>query len=98
MQLYYQYGHRHMLCAVCYVYNDLLSCVCCFLLPRPFLAPTEQLVLTTIRQEASEQQDPGSGATMRARLTDRFDKSEFAQIGLDDLCLESQGACVMRSS
>lgn len=44
------------------------------------LAPTEQLVLTTIRQEASELQDPGqgTGATMRACLTDRFDKSEFA--------------------
>ncbi|CAG5895963.1 unnamed protein product [Menidia menidia] len=42
-----------------------------------FLAPTEQLVLTTIRQEASELQDPGQGAsaTMRARLTDRFDKT-----------------------
>lgn len=39
-------------------------------------------MLTTIRQEASEQQDPG--ATMRARLTDRFDKSEFARIRLDD--------------
>lgn len=50
------------------------------------LAPTEQLVLTTIRQETSELQDPGegAGATMRARLTDRFDKSEFARIRLDD--------------
>lgn len=48
--------------------------------------PTEQLVLTTIRQEASELQDPdlGAGATMRARLTDRFDKSEFARARLDD--------------
>uniref|UniRef100_A0A3Q1C179 Phospholipid-transporting ATPase n=1 Tax=Amphiprion ocellaris TaxID=80972 RepID=A0A3Q1C179_AMPOC len=35
----------------------------------------EQLVLTTIRQEASELQDQGQGATMRARLTDRFDKT-----------------------
>ncbi|XP_039645373.1 phospholipid-transporting ATPase IB isoform X1 [Perca fluviatilis] len=37
----------------------------------------EQLVLTTIRQEASELQDPGegAGATMRACLTDRFDKT-----------------------
>ncbi|KAG7523913.1 phospholipid-transporting ATPase IB isoform X1 [Solea senegalensis] len=36
----------------------------------------EQLVLTTIRQEASDLQDPGQGAsaTMRAHLTDRFDK------------------------
>uniref|UniRef100_A0A3P9JDU2 Phospholipid-transporting ATPase n=1 Tax=Oryzias latipes TaxID=8090 RepID=A0A3P9JDU2_ORYLA len=36
----------------------------------------EQLVLSTIRQEASQLQDPGqgAGATMRARLTDRFDK------------------------
>lgn len=53
------------------------------------LAPTEQLVLTTIRQETSEQQDPGlgTGATMRARLTDRFDKSEFARIRLDDTLL-----------
>ncbi|XP_051267516.1 phospholipid-transporting ATPase IB isoform X2 [Dicentrarchus labrax] len=36
----------------------------------------EQLVLTTLRQEASELQDPsqGTGATMRACLTDRFDK------------------------
>ena len=50
------------------------------------LAPTEQLVLTTIRQEASELQDPGqgTGATMRACLAERFDKSEFAQIRLDD--------------
>lgn len=50
------------------------------------LVPTEQLVLTTIRQEASELQDPGQGAsaTMRACLTDRFDKSEFARIRLDD--------------
>lgn len=57
--------------------------------------PTEQLVLSTIRQEASQLQDPGqgAGATMRARLTDRFDKSEFAQIRLDDapiLWAESQ--------
>ncbi|CAB1423864.1 unnamed protein product [Pleuronectes platessa] len=39
----------------------------------------EQLVLTTIRQEASELQDPGqgAGADMCARLTDRLDKSEF---------------------
>ncbi|XP_015257401.1 PREDICTED: phospholipid-transporting ATPase IB-like isoform X3 [Cyprinodon variegatus] len=37
----------------------------------------EQLVLTAIRQEASELQDPGQGAsaTMRARLADRFDKT-----------------------
>lgn len=43
-------------------------------------------MLTTIRQEASELQDPGegTGATMRACLTDRFDKSEFARIRLDD--------------
>ncbi|XP_013770647.1 phospholipid-transporting ATPase IB [Pundamilia nyererei] len=36
----------------------------------------EQLVLTTIRQESPELQDPGqgAGATMRARLADRFDK------------------------
>lgn len=44
------------------------------------LAPPEQLVLATIRQEASELQDPAQ-ATMRACLTDRFDKSEFAWIG-----------------
>lgn len=43
---------------------------------------TEQLVLTTIRQETSEQQDPDLGSTMCARFTDRFDKSEFAQSGL----------------
>nr|XP_054607155.1 phospholipid-transporting ATPase IB isoform X3 [Nothobranchius furzeri] len=51
-------------------------CVCCFLSLQPRLTPTEQLVLTTIRQEASELQDPGPGAstTMCARLTDRFDK------------------------
>lgn len=51
-----------------------------------FLVPTEQLVLTTIRQEASELQDPGqvADATMRACLTDRFEKSEFARIRLDD--------------
>lgn len=48
------------------------------------LAPTEQLVLTTVRQEASELQDQGAGAAMRARLTDRFDKSEFAQTRLND--------------
>ena len=62
-----------------------------FFLPRP-LVPTEQLVLTAIRQEASELQDPGqgAGATMRARLTDRFDKSEFARIGLDDAQLVSR--------
>uniref|UniRef100_A0A0S7ELI9 PPUP8087 n=1 Tax=Poeciliopsis prolifica TaxID=188132 RepID=A0A0S7ELI9_9TELE len=66
--------------------NDLLSCVCCFLLLWPLLAPTEQLVLTTIRQEASElqDQDQGANATMRARLADRFDKSEFAENNLDD--------------
>ncbi|XP_061569998.1 phospholipid-transporting ATPase IB isoform X4 [Cololabis saira] len=36
----------------------------------------EQLVLTTLRQEASELQDPsrGTSATMRSRLADRFDK------------------------
>lgn len=48
------------------------------------LAPTEQLVLTTIRQEASDLPDQGTGATMRACLADRFDKSEFARIRLDD--------------
>ena len=48
------------------------------------LVPTEQLVLTTLRQEASDLQDPGQGATLSARLTDRFDKSEFARIRLDD--------------
>ena len=59
------------------------------------LVPTEQLVLTTFRQEASELQDPcqGAGADMRARLTDRLDKSEFARIRLDDAQFESQGAC-----
>lgn len=64
---------------------DLMSCVV-FSCRGPPLPPTEQLVLSTIRQEASQLQDPGQGAgsTMRARLTDRFDKSEFAQIGLDD--------------
>lgn len=76
---------RCVVCAVQYVYIDSLSCVCCFLLPRPLLAPAEQLVLTAIRQEASEQQDPGQSASaMRACLTDRFDKSEFTQIRLDD--------------
>lgn len=45
------------------------------------VAPAERLVLTTIRQEASEVQDPGPGAgtAMRACLADRFDKSEFAR-------------------
>lgn len=62
-----------------YVCNDLLSCVCCFLLLRPLVAPTEQLVLTTIRQETSDLPDQGASATMRARLADRFDKSEFAK-------------------
>ncbi|XP_024859574.2 phospholipid-transporting ATPase IB isoform X2 [Kryptolebias marmoratus] len=62
------------------MYNDLLCCVvvvlcfCFFVSLRLLLAPTEQLVLTTIRQEASELQDQGASATMRARLTDRFDK------------------------
>ncbi|XP_039645374.1 phospholipid-transporting ATPase IB isoform X2 [Perca fluviatilis] len=43
----------------------------------------EQLVLTTIRQEASELQDPGegAGATMRACLTDRFDKRAACSSG-----------------
>ncbi|XP_031138069.1 phospholipid-transporting ATPase IB isoform X2 [Sander lucioperca] len=43
----------------------------------------EQLVLTTIRQEASELQDPGegTGATMRACLTDRFDKRAACSSG-----------------
>lgn len=43
-------------------------------------------MLTAIRQEASDLQDPGQGpgATMRACLADRLDKSEFASIGLDD--------------
>lgn len=67
----------------------MLSCLCCFLLPRPLWHPTEQLVLTTIRQEASELQDPGPGTvtTMRACLADRFDKSEFARFRLDDALL-----------
>lgn len=75
-----------VLCVVC-VYLLVVLCV----LFSPAAAspvPTEQLVLTTIRQEASEPQDPGqgqgAGATMRACLTDRFDKSEFARIRLDD--------------
>lgn len=55
-----------------------------FLLALASLAPTEQLVLTTIRQEASELQDPGTVTTMRASLADRFDKSEFARFRLDD--------------
>ncbi|XP_032360312.1 phospholipid-transporting ATPase IB isoform X1 [Etheostoma spectabile] len=43
----------------------------------------EQLVLTTIRQEASELQDPGEGAsaTMRVCLTDRFDKRAACSSG-----------------
>lgn len=87
------------MCCVRYiVYIDLLSCVL-FSPAAASLAPTEQLVLTTIRQEASELQDPGqgTGATMRARLADRFDKSEFARIGLDDAQFVSQvfqSACV----
>lgn len=79
------------------VCTDLLSCVCvCAVLSRrglSLLASTEQLVLTTIRQESPELQDPGqgAGATMRARLADRFDKSEFARIRLDDapICVQS---------
>lgn len=71
-------------CVVCEVYWFAFLCVvfsCCGL-----PGATEQLVLTTIRQEASELQDPGQGTTvtMRACLADRFDKSEFAWIGLDD--------------
>lgn len=54
-----------VLCAVC-VYWLLVLCVL-FSPAAASLAPTEQLVLTTIRQEASEPQDPGegTGATMR---------------------------------
>lgn len=63
----------------------------CVLFPLALasVAPTEQLVLTTIRQEASDLQDPGPGTvtTMRAGLADRFDKSEFARSGLDDALL-----------
>lgn len=55
---------------------DILSCMC-FFLSWPHLMLTEQLVLTTIRQEPSEQQDPDLGSTMCARFTDRFDKSEL---------------------
>lgn len=42
-------------------------------------------MLTPIRQEASELQDQGQGKglTMRACLTDTFDKSEFVQIRVD---------------
>lgn len=60
---------------------DILSCMC-FFMSWPLLMLSEQLVLTTIRQEPSEQQDPDLGSTMCARFTDRFDKSEFAQSGL----------------
>lgn len=85
------------MCCVEYVFIDLLSCCVLFSPAAASLAPTEQLVLTTIRQQASELQDPGqgTGATMRACLADRFDKSEFARIRLDDahLCLKSSGAC-----
>ncbi len=76
----------------------MLSCCVLFSPAAASLAPTEQLVLTTIRQEASELQDPGqgAGAAMCACLTDRFDKSEFARIRLDDAPFVSgvsQGAC-----
>lgn len=78
------YWHMDVLYTVC-VYWLVVLCVL-FFPAAASLAPTEQLVLTTIRQEASELQDPGQGAAaaMRACLTDRFDKSEFARIRLDD--------------
>lgn len=82
---------RYSLC----VLTCCLVCVCAVLSRRglSLLASTEQLVLTTIRQESPELQDPGqgAGATMRARLADRFDKSEFARIRLDDapICVRS---------
>ncbi|XP_061615054.1 phospholipid-transporting ATPase IB isoform X3 [Phyllopteryx taeniolatus] len=64
------------MCALCacvylYIYMYLLSCWCCVVLSRP--RATEQLVLTAIRQDASEPQDPGQGA--RACPPDRFDKT-----------------------
>ncbi|XP_031706428.1 phospholipid-transporting ATPase IB isoform X2 [Anarrhichthys ocellatus] len=51
--------------------------------PKKIHSEGEQLVLTTIRQEASELQDPGegAGATMRSRLTDRFDKRPACSSG-----------------
>lgn len=90
--LQFTYWHRCVVCGMC-ILTCCLVCVVFSCHPAASLAPTEQLVLTTIRQEASEPQDPGegAGATMRARLTDRFDKSEFARIGLDDapICVRS---------
>lgn len=73
---------------------------CCLVLFSPAaasLAPAEQLVLTTIRQETSELPDPseGTGATMRAHLTDRFDKSESTRIRLDDApCVSRVPKCM----
>lgn len=92
--LQFSYWYQTALCGLCVYWLVVL-----FVLFPPAaasLAPTEQLVLTTIRQETSELQDPGPGTitTMRACLTDRFDKSEFARFRLDDalsppwLCLE----------
>lgn len=74
------------MCCVRNVCIDLLSCCVLFSPAAASLAPTEQLVLMAIRQEVSDLQDPGqgTGATMRACLADRLDKSEFASIGLDD--------------
>lgn len=71
-------------CGTAHVYWLAVFCVAFFFVfsLRLLFAPTEQLVLTTIRQEASELQD--QGATMRVHLTHRFDKSEFAQTRLDD--------------
>lgn len=50
-----------------------LVCVCvCFLL----LALPEQLVLTSLSQESTCQQDQPMSSNMRSRLADRFEKSE----------------------
>lgn len=70
----------------------------CFFLLWPLSMLTEQLVLTTIRQEPSEQQDPDLGSTMCARFTDRFDKSEFAQSGLTPHTYMSAVQCACGSA
>lgn len=82
--LQFSYWHVNVLCGVCIYWLVVLYVL--FSPAAASLAPPEQLVLATIRQEASELQDPAqaTGVTMRACLTDRFDKSEFAWIRLDD--------------
>lgn len=83
VKVYIRQWQMNVLCAVYWL--AVLCIICAVFFCCGLWCPAEHLVLTPIRQEASELQDQGRGRglTMRACLTDTFDKREFASIRVD---------------